>query len=475
MKIRGRILLGFFFIYVISFYFLFDTIVNEIRPRYLETVEDSLNDMVNVLAAMLELEIKNNEVQFEYLEEVFTLAFEREFGAKIYGIQKNRIDIEVYIANRNGIIIYDSDDGKRVGKDYSSWRDVHLTLKGEYGARATRKVKDDPYTSSLYVAAPIKQGDQIIGAITLVKPHDSITPFIELAKQKVIIMGILTCIVFIILSFILTLWIHRPIVSLTSYVSDRLKNKRTKLPNLGTTEIADFGKAFENLWDTLEGKQYIEQYIQSLTHELKSPLTSIHGAAELLNEEMPEEQRKKFYQNILNETQRIENVIQKLLELASIENRKELQDVEEINLLSLVCDVVEGLMPQIERKKLLIQNDVKGDIVIKGEKFLLCQAVRNLLQNAINFSFDNEVVTIYSEISEDSVYLKIKDQGEGIPKYALEKIFERFYSIPSHEGKKKGTGLGLAFVKEVADLHGGSVAIENNTSKGVTASLFLPV
>ena len=104
------------------------------------------------------------------------------------------------------------------------------------------------------------------------------------------------------------------------------------MPQLADDEIGQLGRAFEEMRVALEGKQYVENYVQTLTHEMKSPLAAIQGAAELLGEEMPAERRSRFLANIESETGRLQQLIEKLLLLTSIENRRELQKAEEISL-----------------------------------------------------------------------------------------------------------------------------------------------
>ncbi|MCP4138552.1 MAG: two-component system sensor histidine kinase CreC [bacterium] len=474
MKIQTRILISFFCIYIAGFYFLGDFVITDIRPRYLEAVEESLNDTAHLLASLLESEIRGDTINFSVLEKACTGVLKKKLSTKIFGLYKTRATLYVYVTDHTGMVLYDS-RGLDEGKDYSQWNDVYLTLKGKYGARSSRENPDDPSTSSLYVAAPIKHNNKRVGVITVVKPTDSVTLFIELAKRNIIIAGILTCVAFIILLYILSVWISRPITQLINYVKSLKEDKRAGFPKLGRTEMRDLGIAFEELWEELRGKKYIEQYIQALTHELKSPLSSIRGAAELLGEEMPEEQKKKFYRNILTESERIEAIIQKLLELSSIESRDTLKDVEPVSIHELTSDILESFSPQLTKKNIEVIHSVDRSHSAPGERFLLRHALANLVHNAIQFTPQEGTIEISSEISDSVLSVSIRDNGEGIPVYAEDKIFDKFYSLPRKESGKKSTGLGLPFAREVASLHNGTLEVKNNPHTGVCALLSLTI
>jgi len=474
MKIKTRIFLGFFIIYVIVFYFIVDLMVNEIRPRYLETTEESMNDTAHLLASHVESMITEKGMDLRGLEKMFSGAGKKSFAARIYGMQKTGVDISVYVTDKNGIVLYDSQNGTREGRDFSGWNDVYQTLRGGYGARSSRKDPADASTGSLYVAAPIKNNNRIMGVLTVVKPEKSVKLFMDLARRKIVIAGVLSCLVFIILGIALSMWINKPILKLTNYIRDLKRHKRVQPPKLGTSEIRDLGKAFEDMKQELEGKKYIEKYIQTFTHELKSPLSSVIGAAELLQEDMPPEQRSRFSGNILSESRRIENIIQKMLQLSSIENRTGLNKIETLNPDSVIAEVIESLSPQIRQKNISVSIKSEGSYTIEGEFFLIRHSLSNLLQNAVEFSGENSEVIIDVRRQSTNVIIGISDEGEGIPEYALDKIFDRFYSLPGKNRIKKGTGLGLAFVREVADLHGGMVSISNNEFHGVTALLSIP-
>jgi two-component system sensor histidine kinase CreC len=120
------------------------------------------------------------------------------------------------------------------------------------------------------------------------------------------------------LSYIVSLWITRPIKRLTDYANAIRQGKRVEFPELDRSEIGEMGYAFAKMQETLEGKKYVEQYVQKLTHEVKSPLSAIRGAAELLEEKMEPGQRGRFLSNIRHEANRIQEIVDRMLELSAL-------------------------------------------------------------------------------------------------------------------------------------------------------------
>ncbi len=474
MKIRTRILIGFILLYVAGSYFVFDMIVSDIRPRYLEAVEESLNDTAHLMAALIESDMKKGKSPCDSLDAIFGAVARKKISSRIYGLTKTDINLQVYVTDARGIVRYNSMGGKNVGKDYSRWNDVRRTLDGAYGARSSRAVKSDPSTNALYVSAPIRHDGRIAGVVTVVKPENSVTLFMALARRKIITAAVISCLAFAVLGVLLTLWINRPIARLFGYVTSLRAGGRPAFPRLSAAEIRDLGVAFDRMRAELEGKNYIEGYVQALTHELKSPLSSIRGAAELLDDDMADDRRKKFHRTIRDETGRIDAIIERLLQLTSLEKRKHLNNIETIDLEGVAAEVIASLEPQVFRAGIKITNAVNPGHSVTGEKFLITHAVLNLVKNAIQFTPAGGSITLSSSAQEDFTLLTVTDTGTGIPDYALTRVFDRFYSLPGREGAR-GTGLGLPFVREVALLHGGYAELKNNTGgPGATATLAMP-
>jgi two-component system sensor histidine kinase CreC len=383
--------------------------------------------------------------------------------------------MRVYITDATGKVVFNSEDPARVGDDFSTaWRDVRLTLNGEYGARTTKRDKNAPNSTVLYVAAPIRVNGTLAGVLTVVKPTTTINALMSVAVRRLEIVIGMSTLVAVILCLLVSAWMTRPIKRLTRYADDTSNGKRPPFPQLGRSEIGEMGKSFERMQAALDGKHYVEGYVQTLTHEIKSPLSAIRGAAELLEEKMPPEQQARFLANIRNEAGRIQDIVDRLLELSALENLKFLEKRERILSGSLVRAVLESKEAIVSKRGLQVVTHYPADRMIEGELFLLRQALSNLLQNAIDFSPDHGRIEIEGTVDGDTLTLAIRDFGPGIPDYAKPKLFDKFFSLERPDTGKKSTGLGLNFVREVALLHKGDVMLDNCPDGGVLAVFSIP-
>lgn len=470
MSIRLRLILGFLILNGFFFYYLTDWVRSELRPRYLEGIEDSLIDFANVLAAMVGNYQQQTGDPTSFLQRSFDNAYKKKFAAKIYDVLKEKVDLRVYITDAQGIVMFDSKN-KDVGADFSQWNDIVKTLRGEYGARATRTNANDPFTSVMHVSAPIIVDNQIKGVLTVVKPPETINLFIRAAQKRITLIGIAAALVFIALIIFITLVITKPILKLKDYASLISEGQNPPKPILAPRELSELAHAFENMRETLEGKLYIENYIQNLTHEIKGPLAGIRSASELLQEPMTEEDHSKFLKNIATETARLQDIADRLLNLSEIERRKELVNCERVDMGVLIRDLAHSMEATLRRRHLSLTTEIDPTLAFLGDKFLLTQAISNLLQNAIEFAFEGTAIEVTARNSEyNQIELIVEDVGPQIPSYALPRVFERFYSLPRPSTGRKSSGLGLAFVQEIARLHGGGVRIEN-TNQGVRVIL----
>ena len=220
----------------------------------------------------------------------------------------------------------------------------------------------------------------------------------------------------------------------------------------------------------LEGKNAIENYVYDLTHELKSPLAAIRGAAEILSEAPPPEIAARFTANILAQNTRMQLLVEKLLQQARLENRLEITP-QLVSVDALFQRLAEDRDIALTAKAITLRWQESG-VTVNGDSELLGQALGNLIDNAIDFTPYGGEISLAVEMRNEEAWLSVTDNGSGIPDFALERIFERFYSLPRDDGHKS-SGLGLAFVREVARLHQGDISLHNRPEGGVVATLHL--
>ncbi len=474
MKLGIRILLSFLLIFGLGLYYLTSGEMDKVRYRYLEGVEDPMVDQARILAAFVADDMENETFSREKMHRIFKRTYGEFFSARIYDLNKISVDMRVYITNKSGIVLFDSMFEDNEGEDYSRWRDVYWTLKGRYGARSSMDDPDHPDLRNLYVAAPIHVKGEIAGVLTVAKPTTNINNFLKTAKSRMMRRSLVVLLLVTGASIFVILVLTRPIKLLTRYANKIREGEKAVLPGLDKTEIGEMGRALEKMREALEGKKYVEKYVQTLTHEIKSPISAIKGASELLEEDMPASHRGRFLANIRGETERIERLVERMLALSSLEKRDGLEEKKITSFGELVDGVLERMAPTLSKKKIALVRRPAPEIEIACDPFLLKQLISNLLQNALDFSAPGDEIEIAYQEDKEDLRFTLRDQGPGVPDFAMEKIFDRFFSLQRPGNGKKSTGLGLNFVKEIAALHGGEIRLENRPGKGARAILTLP-
>ena len=475
MRLGIRILLGFLLIFGAAVYYLTHDFLGNIRTRYLEGVEEVLVDQAQLLAGIVSTDLAAGHPFPQRLRAIFDTVYRENFSARIYGLEKTAMDLRVYVTDHRGIVIFDSRDADLVGADYSAWNDVLLTLRGEYGARTSHEDPANPHAATLYVAAPVMHQGRIAGVVAVGKPTDNINRFLFMARRQVAGKSIVAAVCVVVLSVLFMLAVFRPIRRLTEYAHAVRQGRKVALPRLGAGEIGDMGRAFEKMRLVLEDKAYVERYVQTLTHEIKSPVSAISGAAELLEEEMPTDQRARFLANIRKESERIRQLVDRLLALASIEGLTALQTRQAVALNDLVAETIDQIRPQAANRSIQLTVDSVPTGPTGGDLFLLRQAILNLIQNAVDFSPDKGRLAVRLRPAGTAAVLTVEDEGPGIPDFAHRRVFEKFFSLRRPHTGEKSTGLGLNFVKEIAELHGGTIRLENRSHTGARAILTLPI
>ena len=471
MPLGIRIFLVYVLFIGLTGYFVLNTVMEEIRPGVRQSTEETLVDTANLMAEILRDDFKAGTLNQNRWPELLKAYGERQPKANIWGLSKNQVNHRIYVTDAKGLVVLDS-SGVAVGQDYSRWNDVYLTLRGEYGARSTRSDPNDTNSSVMHIGAPIRDNGQVIGVVTVAKPNSSLQPYVDRTERRLLAYGAGLIGLGLLFGALLSWWLSAALRRLTAYAQAVSAGQRVEVPHYRGGELGQLATAVEQMRTQLEGKAYVERYVHTLTHELKSPLAAIRGAAELLQGEMPLEQQQRFVSNIDSESVRMQQLIERLLNLAQVEQRQGLEERVAVSLTELVDELLKAQAARIEGKQLRVEQRIPAGLAITGEPFLLRQALGNLLENALDFTPVQGVLRFSAEQVEEQVEFKLFNQAEVIPDYALPRLSERFYSLPRPDSGRKSTGLGLNFVEEVVKLHGGTLSI-GNVEGGVEVRLRL--
>ncbi len=214
-----------------------------------------------------------------------------------------------------------------------------------------------------------------------------------------------------------------------------------------------------------------QNFLLSITHELKSPLASIQLVLETIHKRtLTEEQLKKLSNNGLKENDRLHRLVQDLLLAARVEGGYQ-YSFDKVDLKSLLLDTLDSVKAKYKGK--IIFNCANDEVILlKAEYSTLTTAFSNLLENAIKYSSDSGNINVNLFQKNDNITIEIADEGIGIPKSEREKIFNKFYRIGNEYTRNtKGTGLGLYIVKKVIQAHGGNISVKDNQPKGTVFSV----
>lgn len=426
-------------------WFVLTTFVRETEPGIRQATEETLVDSAHLLAEMAALDLAAGRIAQGPFTDAVRAAVRRSPQAEISGVHKESIDFRVYVTDAAGIVVYDSQNAA-LGEDFSHWRDIARVL---------------------------------IGVLSLAKPMASIAPYVDRAARRVKHAGLTLLAATAAIGLFFSGWLSWLIHRLRAYARAVADGRKAEPPTGGGHQFSELARALAQMREKLEGKQYVENYVQNLAHEMKSPLTAVIGAAEILEGDPPAADRRRFADHIGEQARRLQAIIERMLMLARVEQLQVPEGSAAVDLGQLLETAIALRQPQLAARGLTCHLSYRlaapQAATLRGDGFLLQQAVLNQLDNAIEFSPEGGSIEIALDRDGNEAAITLRDHGAGAPDYALAQLFERFYSLPRPATGRKSTGLGLARVREVARLHGGEAGFANHPEGGGVAWLKLPV
>lgn len=355
----------------------------------------------------------------------------------------------------------------------TDFAEVQAALAGRYAAVARQRVSDEPTPSlgdvrsrgtiRIFSALPIFEDGHVIGVVRSSRTSmDALTSLWRARRGLLIAISIVLTLT-VAISFIFSAMVVRPVRALTNdAIAITNDAERTPLRMHGWTprELRTLSQALDTMTLTLrERADYIAAFAANVSHELKTPLTAIRGAAELLSDAwrtMPDAQRERFIRNIDLDAERMERLVSRLLHLARIENAGD--PVGEVDVREVLAALAEG------RASFSVEPDVPRSWPVAEDTFV--SAVGNLIDNAARHGTE---VRVRARRLDDKLAVDVCDNGRGISEANRGKIFERFFTTARDDG---GTGLGLTIVRAIARRRGGDVTFETGP-QGTTFTVIL--
>lgn len=380
----------------------------------------------------------------------------------------------VTLVDRNGTIVGDASSGRLVPDRLGSraWRpEVYTALSGELGVAVAGK--DDDADGELYVAVPTRNG-----AVRVAMDMHSLNEIFDVARRDMIGAGFLATLCVGLFSILFARYVSKPVIQLRDIARGLSRREFSNHPPVDAPgEIGDLAESLRQLSGQLQALEGVRRdFIANVSHELCSPLTIASGfAATLARHDPPEEERQQFARAILSSTNRMQRVIDDMLDLTRIESGGWIPRPEPISLFEATTDVLDSLRPAANRKGVALLCDfasVGGKMV--ADRTAVRQTIANLSENAIRHTHAGSI-TVFTEVTAEGVWLGVRDTGEGIAAHHLPRIFERLYRVDSGRARRSGgSGLGLAIVKHMAEAHGGRVEADSDAGRGTTIKALFP-
>lgn len=248
-----------------------------------------------------------------------------------------------------------------------------------------------------------------------------------------------------------------------------------KLETKRQDEVAELTDNFNEMVKELNSIECLqEEFVNNVSHEIKTPISSIQGFAKLLQDEkLTNEERNEYAGIIIEESNRLLNLSSNILKLSKLQNQERITNKEEFSIAEQIRKSVSVLEPKWKEKDITF-NVALQEKNFYGDKNLIYQVWMNLIDNAIKFSNQGGAIDIKIKNTDDKIEVMIKDYGIGMDENELKKIFDKFYQIDkSHSGE--GSGLGLAITKRIVELSGGKIEVKSEKNKGTTFKIYLPI
>ena len=393
-------------------------------------------------------------------------------------IQGSIADVRLTVVANDGVVKCDSNADITQMGNHDDRPEIVQAIQGRV-ASSTR-YSETLATSLLYVAVPAGVASPPEYVVRAAIPLSDIDNLLAELLRTLTIIGIVFAFLAMILSVFLYQKINPPLKDIVKGAYRFAHGKfGSKLPGYQVREVDDLAHALNQMASQLELLETIRQdFVSNVSHELKTPITSIKGFVETLMDGAKEEPQDldRFLKILSRQSDRLDAIVDDLLTLSKLESEpaSQLLNLHSENMDRLLGSVAELCQNRAENKDIKVSVEVGSNLQAVCDRSLMIQALTNLVDNAIKYSDSGTEVRLQATESGIFTRLSVIDQGPGVSPEHIPRLFERFYRVDKARSRNLGgTGLGLAIVKHIAVLHGGGVSVEG-TSEGSTFTFDIP-
>lgn len=387
---------------------------------------------------------------------------------------------QILIADDEGNIeIRADEDGGEIAKDSKTSDQTMGTLSEDLTSRLNSKDEffdlgnlNGLFSENYYIAGrrcEDSSGKTIALVIAAASSTDTMGLMSDVMHSYVIIIFI-TLILTLILSWFLTSFLTRPLKGMVQAVKQFTRGDfdvRVAEEN-NCDEIDELAESFNTMISTMRQQEELSRnFVANVSHELKTPMTSISGFADgMLDGTIPPEKHQQYLEIISQESHRLSRMVLRMLETARIESGEMVITPVPFDLSETAIQVLLSFEKQLEEKKIDVDVELKDFLTANGDRDLIYRVVYNLIDNAVKFVNEGGKLTIRSEVQGKMAYFSIRNTGSSIPEEDLPHVFDRFYKVDrSRSMDRTGAGLGLYFVKSIVILHGGDISVRSNNNE----------
>ncbi|MBT4511155.1 MAG: HAMP domain-containing protein [Chloroflexi bacterium] len=387
-----------------------------------------------------------------------------------------QLETRIRILNTQGIVLIDSQQEEQ-GSNLSTDSLVSEALTGKTSSRTDTRGED-----TMHLALPAISEGQLMGVVYLSQTLGDITAVLHDLRTRLLLSTGIALLVSAIVALLLSRAISNPIHRLTNAATAVAHGDfDQQVPVRSRDELGQLSRTFNDMTARLRAARQMQaNFVADVSHESRTPLTSIKGMVETLRDGAVDdpEVRDRFLSTIKTETDRLIHMVNDLLLLSQADSAALNLSQESIDISELVQTVVDQLLSQPDERKLELKTQIHpGTPLVWIDPDRIQQVLINLLDNAIKYSHDGGSVTIEAIPQKDQkVLIKIRDEGIGIPTEDLPHIGQRFYRTDKARSRAKGgAGLGLAIAKSFIEAHGGQLWVDSEEGQGTTVSFTLPL
>jgi len=449
-KIFALLLIGLF---LPAVYFLWQVRLT-IERSHLRSTEQGMIDSALVLADAMKTP-----------DALGNLARAREMDRRIF--RDLEPGLRVVLFDTEGRVLSDT-DGTLIAGTVVDRSDVKRALSGKHGARWERDTSREVVI--LYATLPLFEDGRISGVISVSKTTSDVRRSVLRSLKDLAIPVAIAVLIAAGTSYLLSSYLTRVITDLASR-AERIAagEPDVRLETWTHSELGDLARALETMRRKLEGKAYIEEMASTLSHELKTPLAAIRGAADILDEAKDEVVRHRFVGNIRAETDRLTDIVNNLLALSRIETLP--AETAASSLPEVASSVAEAARPRAEALGIALKADIRPeDVLVPVPADQLRRLLEILLENA--FAFTPRGRSVHFLVSGRTA--TVRDEGCGIDPALQPRVFERFFTTPNPVTGRRGTGLGLAIAQSIVTRAHGTIALRSQPGQGTTLDVTFP-